>query len=101
MSKKRKLKFFESEAGLIAYITSEIIETLKDDLDKMQRSERQHYTNDDRRGSANRQERLSTGNEQGAVAMRYPHLWAYLVIGVYIGAFWYAVWLLLKILGLL
>ena len=47
MNKKRKLKFFADVPALLAYITSELLATLRDDLDKMQRSERQHYTRDD------------------------------------------------------
>lgn len=29
------------------------------------------------------------------------NIWYYLIIAAYVAAFWYAVWLLLKILGLL
>ena len=49
MNKKRTLTFFADEPAVLAYITSELLATLRDDLDTMQRSERQHYTGDDRK----------------------------------------------------
>lgn len=45
----KKLKFFDTENSMLSFITGEILETLKDDLDKMQREDRRHYSNDDRK----------------------------------------------------
>lgn len=45
----KKMKHFDSPEGALSYLTSELLETLKDDLGKMEREERRHYTNDDRK----------------------------------------------------
>ena len=45
----KKMKHFDSPDGALHYLTSELLETLKDDLGKMEREERRHYTADDRK----------------------------------------------------
>ena len=42
------MRHFESKASALAYVYSELIATLQDDLDRMEGSEREHYTNEDR-----------------------------------------------------
>lgn len=49
MSKKRTLRFFKDEQAILDYIIPELLATLQDDRIKMQRVERQHYTNADRK----------------------------------------------------
>jgi uncharacterized protein (DUF1786 family) len=43
-----KMQLFHDPEGALAYAMSEIVATLHDDLERMENSERQHYTDDDR-----------------------------------------------------
>jgi|CXWL01.1.fsa_nt_gi hypothetical protein len=49
MSKKRTLRFFDDEPAVLTYLTRELLDTLRDDLNKMKGEERQHYTSADRK----------------------------------------------------
>jgi len=43
-----KLKHFVTTGAVVSYVTGELLATMRDDLDRMQNSERQHYTDQDR-----------------------------------------------------
>jgi hypothetical protein len=49
-----ELKHFESRQAVVDYISSEIVDTLKDDLDRMEREDYRHYTDEDRQTMRNR-----------------------------------------------
>lgn len=42
------LQFWKTEAEALDYIRAEFLATLRDDLDRMEREERQHYEDSDR-----------------------------------------------------
>ncbi len=42
-------RFFKTDADVQGYVESELLSTLRDDLDRMENEERQHYTNSDRK----------------------------------------------------
>lgn len=44
----KKLKFFDDTQTALSYAASELVATLEDDLNRMQGSEREHYSNEDR-----------------------------------------------------
>lgn len=52
--KKLKFKQFSSAEDVIQFAMSEIIATLQDDLDRMQNSEREHYSKHDRENMKNK-----------------------------------------------
>jgi len=43
------LKHFTDEREVLSWALTELLATLRDDLDRMERAERKHYTNEDRR----------------------------------------------------
>ena len=43
-----QLEYFSAASGAIAYIQDEIVATLEEDLSRMERDERRHYTDEDR-----------------------------------------------------
>jgi hypothetical protein len=44
----RSLKHFSSENETLTWAIAELLATLRDDLTRMERSERRHYTSEDR-----------------------------------------------------
>jgi len=53
-AKNLKLRHFESFEEVVAYVFDELTSTLADDLDRMTRAERAHYTNADRQDMRSR-----------------------------------------------
>ncbi len=49
-----KLRHFKTFNEVVAYVFDELTSTLADDLDRMTRAERAHYTNDDRKDMRSR-----------------------------------------------
>lgn len=43
-----KLKHFDGVPAVLAYVTSELLDTLRDDLSKQEGDESEHYTDEDR-----------------------------------------------------
>lgn len=44
----KPFKYFQDESHVRGYIETELLATLRDDLDRMEGDERKHYTKDDR-----------------------------------------------------
>lgn len=48
------MKFFNDESAALSYVACELLNTLRDDLRKMQMSEHRHYSDDDRKDMADK-----------------------------------------------
>ena len=49
MSKSHKWQHFKDDSEVEAFVSSELVATLEDDLDRMEHQERKEYTPEDRR----------------------------------------------------
>ncbi|MBI4001406.1 MAG: hypothetical protein HY348_06455 [Nitrospira defluvii] len=47
MSKPKRFKYFQDAAHVQGFVESELLATLRDNLDRMENDERQHYTRED------------------------------------------------------
>lgn len=57
---KNGYRYFKTDADVQGYVESELLDTLRDDLGKMENEERQHYTHSDRKEMESRIADLET-----------------------------------------